>query len=53
MKDLPSSSMEALSSASKISSVCNIIQNPREGVKDRVDEADWAFANGESLFVDL
>jgi hypothetical protein len=45
--------MKTFSSASNIRTVRDIIEDPRESIEDRIDKADWAFANGESLFVNL
>ena len=45
--------MKPFSSASNIRTVRDIIEDPRESIEDRIDKADWAFANGESLFVNL
>ena len=45
--------METITSASNIRAIRDIIEDPRESIEDRIDKADWAFANGESLFVNL
>jgi hypothetical protein len=45
--------METITSASNIRAIRDIIEDPRGSIEDRIDKADWAFANGESLFVNL
>ena len=53
MKNSPLSSMKTFGSASQVSAIRDIVEDPRECIEDWIDKAHWAFANGESFFVDL
>jgi hypothetical protein len=51
--DSPSCGMEALSAATNIGAIGDVVQDIRVSVENQVDEANGTLADGEALFVDL
>jgi hypothetical protein len=53
MENSPWSSMKTLSSTSKVGTIGDIVEDPRECIEDWIDEADRALADGEPFLIDL
>lgn len=45
--------METLAPTSHIRAVRDVVEDPREGVEDRVDETNRALTDGETFLVNL
>jgi hypothetical protein len=45
--------MESLSPTANIGPVHDVVHDVRVGVKDRIDETNWALADRKTLFIDL
>jgi hypothetical protein len=45
--------MESFTSTSDIGTIRDIVEDPREGVKDRIDKTNWTLSNSESFFIKL